>query len=317
MPINSTRDPAPDGKVEQQEVKARSPWRDTLSALPWLTPVLVLIFGVVAFPTGIMIYNSMRKISKSGVDKGFIGGDNYALIFSRPELPRVLLNTVIWVVVVVAVTIVLSLLLAQLLDKAFPGRRLVRLAVIIPWAASVIMTTTVAYYALEPRLGIINKMLYSLGITSSDQVGFTKTATSAFIVAIVIAIFVSLPFTTYTILAGLQAVPRDVLEAAQIDGAGRFRTYFSVVLPQLRSAVATATVINIINVFNSLPILRTITGQVPGNNADTTTTLIFKIIKSEKHIDWASALSVVNFIIVIIIIAIYTAVVKPMKQVDD
>ncbi len=295
----------------------RGTWRDSLAALPWLAPVLVLIIGVVAFPAGVMIVNSTRKISKSGIVKGSVGAENYRHIFSLPELPRVLANTVIWVVVVVVFTIIISLALAELLNKAFPGRQIVRLAVVVPWAASVIMTTTVAYYSLEPRLGILNKVFHNLGLTASDQVGFTKTATSAFIVAIIIAIFVSLPFTTYTILAGLQAVPRDILEAAQIDGAGRFRTYFGVVLPQLRPAVATATVINIINVFNSLPILRTLTGPVPGNDADTTTTLIFKIIQNDRHIDWASALSVVNFVIVIVIIAIYTIVVKPMKQVDD
>lgn len=300
-----------------QASRPRGHWRDTLAALPWLAPALALIIGIVAFPAGVMILNSTRKISTSGVDKGPIGLANYQRIFSMDALPRVLVNTVVWVVVVVVATIVISLLLAQLLDKAFPGRQLVRLAVVVPWAASVIMTTTVAYYSLEPRLGILNKFFHSLGLTSSNQVGFTKTALSAFIVAIIIAVFVSLPFTTYTILAGLQAVPRDILEASQIDGAGRMRTYFSVVLPQLRSAIATATVINIINVFNSLPILRTITGPVPGNEADTTTTLIFKIIQDDRHIDWASALSVINFVIVIVIIAIYTAVVKPMKQVDE
>ncbi|AZA13855.1 carbohydrate ABC transporter permease [Corynebacterium choanae] len=289
---------------------------DTLRALPWLAPVLLLIVGVVAFPAGVMIYNSTRKISKSGIDKGNVGFDNFAKIFAMPDLPRVLINTVIWVVVVVACTIVISLLLAELLNRAFPGRQLVRLAVVIPWAASVVMTTTVFYYALEPRLGILNKWLYQLGITESNQVGYTKTATSAFIVAIIIAVFVSLPFTTYTILAGLQGVPKDVLEAAQIDGAGPWRTYFSVVLPQLRPAIATSTVINIINVFNSLPILRTITGPVPGNAADTTTTLIFKIIQNDRHIDWASALSVINFVIVIVVIAIYIAIVNPMKEVD-
>ena len=116
-----------------------------------------------------------------------------------------------------------------------------------------------------------------------------------------VAVFVSLPFTTYTLLAGLQTIPDDVLEAARIDGAGRFASYWLVVLPMLRPAIAVATLINIINVFNSLPILRTMTGSIPGYDADTTTTLIFKLIQTERQIDTASALSVVNFGLVVVI----------------
>ena len=75
-----------------------------------------------------------------------------------------------------------------------------------------------------------------------------------------------------------------------------------------------ATLINIINVFNSLPILRMITGSLPGYDADTTTTLIFKLIQSDRQIDTASALSVVNFALVVVIIAIYLRIVEPMQE---
>jgi multiple sugar transport system permease protein len=128
------------------------------------------------------------------------------------------------------------------------------------------------------------------------------------------AVFVSLPFTTYTLLAGLQAIPEEILEAARVDGASPARTYFNVVLPNLRSALAVATIINIINVFNSLPILRTITGSLPGYDADTTTTLIFKFIQADRQVDTASALSVVNFVLVLVIILVYLRVVRPMRE---
>ncbi|MDO5672571.1 MAG: sugar ABC transporter permease [Actinomycetaceae bacterium] len=291
--------------------------RDTMRALPWLFPVLLLIASIVVYPTGVMIFNSTRKISRSGVDKGPIGFENYHKVLENAALPRVLMNTTIWVISIVVLTIVISLALAQFLNKPFPGRRLVRIAVIVPWAASVVMTTTTIYYGLEPKFGIIQQLFHDLGFTSSIETGFTKQPLPAFIIAIMVAVFVSLPFTTYTILAGLQSVPKDVLEAARVDGAGRMRTYFSIVLPQLRPAVATAATINIINVFNNLPILKVLTGAIPGNKADTTTTLIFKMIEARGRIDLASALSVINFLIVLVLIAIYLVVVKPMKGVDE
>lgn len=287
--------------------------RGLRGALPWIAPTLLLIVAIVLFPAGYMVWTSLRDLSEFGVDRGPAGLENYQRLLEFEALPRVLVNTVVWVVGVVAVTVLLSLALAQFLNKAFPGRRLVRLAVIVPWASSVVMTSVVVYYGLDPFYGIVNQALVDVGVLDQPY-GFTKNTLSAFAVAMGTAIFVSLPFTTYTILAGLHAIPEDILEAAKVDGAGPVRTYFGVILPNLRSALAVATIINIINVFNSLPILRTLTGSLPGYDADTTTTLIFKFIQADRQVDTASALSVVNFALVLVIILVYLRVVRPMQE---
>jgi multiple sugar transport system permease protein len=290
--------------------------RDLLASLPWIGPALILIFGVVLFPAVVMFFNSTRDISISGIDKGSVGLDNYVEVFSFPYFWPIFVRTIVWVVVVVAATVLISLGLAQILDKAFPGRRIVRLAVIIPWAASVVMTTLVVYYGLEPYFGIINKFLVDIGLVDTPEgYGWTRNPATAFAWSIVVAVFVSLPFTTYTILAGLATIPGDVREAAKMDGAGPVRTYVSVILPQLRGALSVAVLINIINVFNSLPILKVMTGSIPGYDADTIMTLIFKYIQNQHKVDVASALSVVAFVIVIVIVAVYVKVVKPMQEV--
>ncbi|WP_392508484.1 carbohydrate ABC transporter permease [Naumannella halotolerans] len=228
-------------------------------------------------------------------------------------MPAIIGRTIIWVGVVVALTVLISLAMAQLLNKAFPGRRLVRMIVIIPWASSVVMTTMVVYYGLEGYIGIINQFFVDIGLLA-EPYGWTRNALPAFCWSIAVAVFVSLPFTTYTLLAGLQTVPEDVLEAAQVDGAGRFSTYFRIVLPQLRSALAVAVLINIINVFNSLPILRVMTGSIPGYDADTIMTLIFKFLQ-RGDFALASALSVLGFGLVLVIVAIYVRAVRPLEDV--
>ena len=287
--------------------------RSVAAALPWLGGVLVLIVGVVLFPAGYMIWNATRDISAFGVDRGSAGLANFERVAQLAALPRVLLNSAVWVVGVVALTVLISLGLAQFLNTAFPGRRWVRLAVIVPWAASVVMTSTVFYYGFDPFYGILNRFLVDVGVLDAPF-GFTKQPLPAFAVAMGVAVFVSLPFTTYTLLAGLQTIPDDVLEAARIDGAGRFATYRLVVLPLLRPAIAVATLINIINVFNSLPILRILAGSIPGYDADTTTTLIFKLIQTERQVDTASALSVVNFGLVVVITLVYLRIARPARE---
>jgi multiple sugar transport system permease protein len=293
--------------------KPRSRWSATAAAIPWLGPALLLILAVVIFPAAYMVWVSTRQISPFGVDRGGAGLRNYRRLLDFEPFGHVLLNTVAWVVGVVVLTVVLSLALAQFLDKAFPGRQLVRLAVIVPWAASVVMTSTVFVYGLDPFYGVMNRFLVDAHVLSQPY-GFTQRPLSAFLVSMGIAVFVSLPFTTYTLLAGLQAIPGDVLEAAQVDGAGPASTYRRVVLPMLRPALAVATIINIINVFNSLPILRTITGSLPGYDADTTTTLTFKFLQADRQVGTASALSVVNFLLVLTVILVYLRVVKPMRE---
>jgi len=306
-------DDAPPSGVRPQN-KPPSGRRQMLSALAWLAPTLILIAGVVLYPAGYMVYTSFRRVSKVGVDSGAAGWANFklALTFPGVDIGHIFFNTFVWVVVVVSVTVVISLALAQFLNKSFPGRKIVRLAVIVPWAASVVMTTSIFQYGLNPDYGLINKMLVDTGILSAPY-GFTQTQGSAFGVAMVVAIFISLPFTTYTILAGLQSVPGDVIEAAHVDGAGSTARYFRIILPILRPALAVAVLINIINVFNSLPVLKVLTGSLPGYGSDITTTLIFKY-KTTLGPGVASALSVINFLVCLVVIAAYLIVVKPTKE---
>jgi multiple sugar transport system permease protein len=305
--------PIADPQPRTKALKRRARRQTTLQALPWLAPALVLIIGVVVFPVGYMIYTSFRDLSRFGKDRGWAGLENYERVFGLDHLPRVMTNTVVWVVGVVLLSIGIGLVLAQFLNKTFPGRKVLRLVIIVPWAASVVMTSTVFVYGLDPFYGILNRFLVDIGLLDAPF-GFLKNPLPGFLSAMGVAVFVSVPFTTFVFLAGLQTVPHDVLEAAQIDGASRVQTYWRVVFPMLRGALVVATIINVINVFNSLPILKTMTGSIPGYDADTTTTLMFKIIQNDRQIDTASALSVVNFIVVVVVIGIYLRVVRPMRE---
>lgn len=306
--------------VEQVKKRKISGGWETLRALPWLLPTLILIVGVVLYPAGLMIYTSFFKYNNKGILRSPdpVGFDNYigqagALTFPGVPINRILVNTVVWVVVVVLVTVLLSLILAQFLNKPFRGRKLLRLFIILPWACSVVMTATVFRYGLQQNVGLFNRLLVDTGILSSAQ-AFTKDPTSAFWVAVFVAIYVSLPFTTYTILAGLQTVPTEVLEAAHVDGARSGQRYWHVVLPLLRPAIAVAALINIINVFNSLPILR-ILQETPGYHGGHITTTLMYEYQLALGPGVSSALSVLNFLFCLVIIAVYLMIVKPTKEV--
>lgn len=280
-------------------------WKAFLkSPLPWLLPMLVMIGGVVLWPVVEMVRTSLLEISSSGRERGFIWFENYVELFANPHLFGALVRTIIWVVIVVAITIFISLFLAQLLNANFPGRKFVRWAIIVPWAASVIMTATTFRWMLDGYYGVVNRFMVDMG-WSKEGIDWLGRADTSVPWLIIVAVFVSLPFTTFVILAGLQTIPTEIYEAATVDGAGPWKTYFGITLPNLTTALFVAAIINLINVFNSFPIIWVMTGGGPGYDTDSTTTLMYKLAFRSQEVGQSAALAVINFGIILLFVALY------------
>ncbi|MEU0285780.1 carbohydrate ABC transporter permease [Streptomyces sp. NPDC052492] len=276
-----------------------------LGPLPWIGPAVLLIVVVVLWPVYEMVRTSFLKISVSGFVRGWAGLDKYRQLFDEPGLGSVVTATVVWTVGVVALTMVISLALAQLFNQRFPGRRLTRWALIAPWAASVLMTAIGFKWMLDRTAGVLNTVMTDLGVIDSpkDWLGDPSTAWPWMMF---VAVFVSLPFTTYTLLAGLQTVPDEVYEAARVDGAGVWQTYVRITLPLLRPAFLVGVVINLINVFNSFPVIWGMTRGGP--DSDTATTTVFMYQLKSSDIGESAAMSVVNFALVVVMVAAFLKV---------
>jgi ABC-type sugar transport system permease subunit len=269
----------------------------------------------VLYPAAHLVIASLRRYSITGLSQGFVGADNYVRLVQQPALAMVIVNTVVWVLAVVAVTLLISLGLAQLLDQRFPGRRLVRWALIVPWAASLVMTAKLFVWIYDYYFGLLNHALRSLGLLAQpvDWLGEDATVMGAMIA---VGVFVSLPFTTYVLLAGLQTIPGEVYEAARVDGATGWRAYRWVTLPLLRPALLVATVLNVIYVFNSFPIVWTLNDRNPGFAHDTTITFMYKIaFKSAlRDVGLSAALGVVNVLAILAAVVVYLRVVRWREQ---
>lgn len=276
-----------------------------LGPLPWIAPVILLILAVVVWPVVELIRTSFLNISIAGKVRGSAGTDKFKKLFQESDFGSVLMWTVVWTVVVVTVTMLLSLALAQLFNQKFPGRRITRWALIAPWAASVLMTAIGFKWMLNQTAGVLNTLMLDLGLidSSKDWLGKAETAWPWMMA---VAVFVSLPFTTYTLLAGLQTIPQDVYEASRIDGAGSWQTYRHITLPMLRPAFLVGVVINLINVFNSFPIIWAMTQGGPGY--DTSTSMVFMYKLKETDIGESAAMSVVNFLMVVVLVLIFLKV---------
>ncbi|MFI6818082.1 ABC transporter permease subunit [Nonomuraea sp. NPDC050328] len=283
------------------------PWR-------WLAPSTVLIACVVGFPALYMVLMSFQDISRIGLVKGFAGLDNYARLLQEDALGQVVGNTLLWLVVVVGLTMLLSLALAQFLSKEFFGRRFVRLSLVVPWATSLVMTATVWRFIYEGGNGLLNRLLMDLGLLSAPVDWYKDPATALYSV-MAIGIVTSMPFTTYVLLSGLQTVPHDVLEAARIDGASAWSTWRRVTLPILRPSLMIALVLNMLHVFNAFTVIWVIMGKTAGNHADTTVTWLYKIaFTAQLDSGEAAALGVLNVVFLLLLITAFVVILRPYQN---
>jgi multiple sugar transport system permease protein len=305
----------------QSRISIARPWRaraaDALRPVLWVGPAVALIAVVVLWPVVVLVHSSFQNIAADGFVVGGAGWKNYGDLWHEAALRAVVLRTVLWVVTVVGVTMLVSLALAQLFHQRFPFRRAARTALIAPWAASVMMTALIFRWALDPNVGAINIILHRLGIVhrmGSNQADWLGRPGWALFWMMIVAIFVSLPFTTYALLSGLQTIPTELYEAARVDGAGRRYAYRTITLPLLRPAMLVAATINVINVFNSFPIIWEMTRGGPGYETSTTTTFMY--ILKQAFIGEAAAMSVVNFLLVIVVVLIFLKLTRWKEQVN-
>jgi len=283
-----------------------------VTALPWIGPALILISLVVIWPVIELVRISFTDISAAGSLLDFNGLINYRDLIANADLYPVARRTILWVFGIVLFTVLISLPVAQLINQNFPGRKYVRWALIFPWAASVVMTSMIWTWILDAYSGELNLTLTQLGIIS-EPVDWVNNPGSSFYFLMAVAVFVSIPFTSFVLLAGLQSIPHDIVEAASVDGATSWQIYRKIKFPLLRNSLLIATIINLINVFNSFPIIWIMTRGGPGYDTDTTTTFAYKLAFIESNMGQSTALGVFNFIVIMIIVAFYLKVTKATR----
>ena len=230
-------------------------------------------------------------------DTSFVGLDNYRSIVSDPIFRQALLNTLYYTVGVTVPTIVVGLLVALLLNMQFPGRNIFRGIFYLPVLMSIAAAALVWLYFYNPDSGPLNGFLDSLGIAAPRWLQNPSTAMPSLIF---MAVWRDFGTSMLLFLAGLQAVPEELKEAARIDGAGRFRVFGSVTWPLLRPIalyVVILTVVGSFQVFGSIYIM------TEGGPVGSTSTVVYEIYRSAfayAQFGYSSAATVVLFLFILV-----------------
>ncbi len=262
----------------------------------WLLPSMLLISVFVIFPIVIVFKLSFSEISKAGVIGGYIGFQNYKDAVNLPAFKTVMLNTFWWVVSVVGISTLLGFIIALVFNQKFKGRKIARAILVFPWATSLVIQASVWNYIIKYEYGSLNSVLLNLGVIK-QAINWRSSYQIEFIWECGVGIFVTVPFVAFCVLSGLQSIDESYYEAATVDGAGFWDKLFRITLPMVRPQLTVSTVLNIIYVFNSFPIVYTMTKGAPAHKTDTMITYLYMLSFYERKKGPATALSVIGFLI--------------------
>lgn len=282
----------------------------------WLLPSILLMAIFILIPIFEVFKISMSKVSKAGLIKGFVGLDNFQKVLGGSAFPIVLKNTLVWTVAVVGLSTLIGFILAIVMNNQFRGRKIARAIVVFPWATSLIIQAGVWKFIIDTDYGALNTLLKSLGIIRKS-VNWTPTPGAYFAWECGVGIFVTVPFVMFCVLSGLQSIDNAYYEAATVDGATYWQSLFQITLPLVKPSLTVSTVLNIIYVFNSFPIVWTITKGDPANRTDTLVTYLYKLAFYNGKSGEASAVSVIGFLILCACASVYMVVSLRKEDSDE
>jgi multiple sugar transport system permease protein len=278
--------------------------RPSLTPYGLVIPSFALAAFIILYPLLQLAVVASHDVNRFGQLRDFTGLDNFAHILVDPLFQSSLLRTLIWTAGVVAGTLLISIPTALILNERFGGRGLARAIVMLPWSVSLTMTAVVWRWALNGISGLLNLTLRDLGLID-QPIAWLADAATAFPLEIFIGVLVSVPFGVTILLGGLSSIPNDVYEAASVEGAGRWDQFRSLTWPLLRPYLRIAIVINLINVFNSFPIIWIMTQGGPANTTDILVTYLYKLAFVFGRMGDAAAMSMVMFMILFCFTLLY------------
>ncbi|MFD5278547.1 carbohydrate ABC transporter permease [Pseudarthrobacter sp. NPDC058362] len=266
-------------------------------------PSLILMALVAAVPIGYAIWLSLNQYSvrQAGLSR-FVGLDNYISALSSREWWAAFGQTFLFSGLSVSLELILGTAMALLLNLAFRGRALLRTIVLLPYAIVTVVSAITWETMFEPNLGLVTTVLSGLGLPGGDIVWLGEPG-YAMAVVVLADVWKTTPFAALIILAGLQVIPDETYEAAELDGAGKWQTFRDVTLPLLKPAIALAAIfrtMDSLRVFD-LPFVLT----RGANGTESMSMLAYNELRENRLVGEGSALSILTFLTVMAVSMVY------------
>jgi multiple sugar transport system permease protein len=242
-----------------------------------LAPALIYIGLLVGLPFLLAVFLSLTNSSAGSLQFNFVGLQNFKNVVASPVFQRALRNTFVFTLVSQVVVMVLGNILARALMKNFFGKSIARFLILMPWAAPISLATLGWLWIFDSTFSVINWVLKVSGWLGPGQWYYWLGDTTLGMAAIItIHVWRMLPFSTVILLAGLTSIPKEVHEAADIDGAGFFAKTFLVTIPMMLPILTVAVLFGVVFTFTDMSVVYLLTRGGPYNSTHVLASLAFQ-----------------------------------------
>lgn len=288
----------------------------TLVPYFFILPAVVIMVAGLMYPVVQAFYLSFYdwKIGTDIADAPFVGLRHFTRMLGDPNVWESIWVTISFGIWTISIEMFLGVSLALLLEKPIRGASVFRTIFILPLMVSPVVVGLIWRYLFDARIGWINYYLGFIGIEPQVWLG---DANLAFFAIVFTDIWQWTPFIFIIVIAGLQALPSEVLEASKIDGANWWQTIFFVKLPMIRSILLIALLMRLIDVFRALEVMYILTGGGPGRATELLSLHIYNRAFDTQQLGYASAISVLLIVIVFVLSLGILMMGNPMKEKSD
>lgn len=278
-----------------------------------VAPAVLVLLAITAFPLVYNVVNSLRAYNLYSPTPGnpYVGLRNYSEAFSQPGLVAALEHTVIYAAISVSVEVALGLGIALLLNQAVRGRGIARTLILLPWAVPTVVAAMVWKTLLDPQTGGVDYLLGLLHLPGAHTTWLGAGTVTSWISILVVDCWQTVPFVAIILLAGLQGIPADLYEAAEVDGASWWHVFRGITLPMLRPALLVVLVFRTLSAFMIFDVIYALTGGGPGTATQTVAYLDYNTLLVNTDFGLGGAISVVMVAVGLLIAAFYRFTVKP------
>jgi len=290
--------------------------RNVLTAWLFLSPMLLVLAAVAVWPLARTFWFGLTDASLTDLESyGYVGFENFLIedeggwygLLTDPQWWASVWNTVLFAVVSVTLETVLGVVIALVMNAAFPGRGLFRAAVLVPWAIPTVVSAKMWQWMLHDQFGVVNDALARLGLITTP-IAWTADPHLALFSVILVDVWKTTPFVALLVLAALQMLPRDCYEAAKVDGIHPVKVFFGVTLPLIKPALVVAVTFRLLDAFRVFDVVYVMTG-----NAETTMTM--SVYARQQLVDfqdvgYGSAAATLLFMIIAVLTALYLVAVR-------
>lgn len=297
-----------------RSLAARRSWRRHLTGYAFAGPALVILAAFLVYPIGYSVWLSVHEWDGYTPRWGpFVGLENYRALAADEVFWRATWNSIVFVAVRTPLEVGLGFLLALLLNRRMVARSLLRTLFFVPVVMSLIVVTIIFQRVFEPNTGLLNTFLRAVGLEAwaHPWLGDPATALPA---VIAVSVWKNVGFSLVILLAGLQGLPQDVVEAARVDGANAWQLTLRVITPLMRPILALTALLSIIGGLKVFDLVFIMTRGGPTYSTEVLATMLYREAFELNHMGIASAVAVILVALVLSLARVQTYVLDESRQ---